>query len=380
MAYYLPYLQGMTALSHLEQTPDHANTAAQVASNLLNKTTQARLRGQLLYQRAAAYAAVGENDAAETDLRNALRGDPQPLAPRLLLADLLFRDGRRDQAAEHYDKAAADFPDDPLVFNNRGRFRMRIKEPELAVVDFSTSLRLNPQFATAYRNRALALLATGDPAAAEQDLTMAIQLSPRDPVLRRLRASCRLLELRPQDAVEDLQRSVDLRPDPRSLADLAMAHTMNRDPEAALQTFRQLRQSHPELRYLRPWHCAALLAAHRPDEASQTFAPELARVETAPDTCFWSDWLVGTLIGPISEATLIQQAARRPGTGRKTEAYYFLGEKAELSDDPETAREYYRKAVRLGRQDLAAYRAARIAIAVPSPSTIAPASNSQASP
>jgi tetratricopeptide (TPR) repeat protein len=80
----------------------------------------------------------------------------------------------------------------PGALNNRGVARYYQGKFELAVDDYSRAIELDPQFALAIKNRALALLALGKGEEAKRDYTMACSLGRCEDFARR----CSNLNLR----------------------------------------------------------------------------------------------------------------------------------------------------------------------------------------
>lgn len=65
------------------------------------------------------------------------------------------------------------------AYNNRGDYYYQKKEYEKAAADFNAALKLNPDYARAYRNLAKVERESGRPAAAVESLSRAITLSPK---------------------------------------------------------------------------------------------------------------------------------------------------------------------------------------------------------
>jgi Flp pilus assembly protein TadD len=69
-------------------------------------------------------------------------------------------------------------PNFPLALNGRGYARMRLGQYQQAIPDFTEAIRLNPNYANAYRNRAASYRALGQTALADQDAAKAASLTP----------------------------------------------------------------------------------------------------------------------------------------------------------------------------------------------------------
>ena len=121
--YYLPYLFGMSHLASLEGKPAHARTSRTVADSLLERTDlDAKQKANLTYQRAQANLQLKDVTAAELDAREAIKTDPTHLASYLLLADIAAEHKSVPEAVEAYTRVVQQFPENPLVYNNRGMY------------------------------------------------------------------------------------------------------------------------------------------------------------------------------------------------------------------------------------------------------------------
>ena len=134
--YYLPYLYGMTSLSRLEQRPSHAEVSIRIADQIIEKEPNAEAKANLFYQRARANDALRKPQDAISDYKTTLKLNKLHLAARTGLADALEFVGDVDQALEVYRQTAERFPNEPLVFNNRGMLNQRRGKHREAINDF----------------------------------------------------------------------------------------------------------------------------------------------------------------------------------------------------------------------------------------------------
>lgn len=132
------------------------------------------------------------------------------------------------------------------IFVDRGIAYADLGRPESAIADYTTALRLEPNYPEAYYDRGLAYEDIGDVARAIRDYGTAIQQDPRDadPYFSRglLYLNMSLFD----DAISDFTRSHGLDPkDAWSLANRGLAYAWKRDSERAEQDFAAARALDP---------------------------------------------------------------------------------------------------------------------------------------
>jgi tetratricopeptide (TPR) repeat protein len=110
---------------------------------------------------------LGEYEAATGQFRKALVASPQKAAYWNGLCWAQAGSGRQlDQALTSCNRALAIEPGAPGILNSRGLVYLRMKRFKVAMADYSVSLKLRPQQASAWFGRGLARLSAGEIAGA----------------------------------------------------------------------------------------------------------------------------------------------------------------------------------------------------------------------
>jgi len=97
------------------------------------------------------------------------------------LGRVLQRDGRFDEAADHYAKAASLDPQNAQAHFNLGLVRFRQGDPEAAIPSFDRAVELLPHFGLAHLNRGLASRALGRPEQSLASLSESVKHPPVTP-------------------------------------------------------------------------------------------------------------------------------------------------------------------------------------------------------
>ncbi len=361
--YYLPYLYGMTTLAQLENRPEHAETAIGIADSLVTKDAiPAEQKANIYYQRAVANLVRRQPKEAVKDYQSAIQAFPKHLGARIGLAESYIQANDLDKALAAFTAAVQTFPDNPLVYNNRGMFLQQRGKTKEAVADFSKAIELDPKFAVALTNRGFSSLNSGQHAAAEADFTTAIQLEPKAPLPYSLRGTCRLAQGKIDAALEDYQEAAKLDPkNPTTSADIAFAKLFAKDFSASHESFTQTLKTDPNLRYLAPW----LLWTGT--LSGQEVVPEVAKSSAAKpaEQRDWVDHLTLFLTGEETAEQLLTAAkAKDPllQSAQECEAHFFIGEKAAQAGDQQKAEAEYRAAIATKAINLSAYRGAQFAL------------------
>lgn len=110
---------------------------------------------------ARAQLSAGQAEAAEGQLREALRLDPASADARYNLGVILARSGRVEAAEAAYREAVRLRPSYAEAWNNLGGLRLARGDHDEALVLFRRALETRPRYADAQANLALALLEAG---------------------------------------------------------------------------------------------------------------------------------------------------------------------------------------------------------------------------
>lgn len=128
-------------------------------------------------RRGAAYLALGENDKAEADFREAIRLAPDYQTPHILLGRILRQQAHWSEALRSYNKALEITPDDPRAYNGRMWVRYQMGDPELALADINKCIALAPTDGHYPLYRALLYRLLGKFDLADADFRRAVELA-----------------------------------------------------------------------------------------------------------------------------------------------------------------------------------------------------------
>jgi tetratricopeptide (TPR) repeat protein len=363
--YYLPYLAGMTRLTNVEGRRDHAETAVKVADQVLGSLPRlnAENRANLLYQRGNAQLALANHDRAIADFEAALEQQRQHLGALVGLAEANAQAGRQQQALEAYTRAVRAFPDNPLVYNNRGMYLQRQRRYDEAITDFTRALELDPGYVFAYTNRGFTLLEAGNAQAAEADFTASLRVDPNQPGVYSLRGTARIAQGRLREALDDHRRVAELdRNSAVARADLGFTYFFSGDYDQALEAFNYAVTLDPQMRYIDPWRFLMLERLGRTDEAKQLFATSLRKPPASRD---WNDQLLSFQAGAQDAETLLKlvnTSTPEIQSAQLCEAHFFIGQQKLLTSDEDAATDHFRQALDTGARHLSAYRGAEFAL------------------
>lgn len=360
--YYLPYMYGMTALANLEGRKEHADVVLQVAESVLSRTTiTPEQRANTLYQRAAAYIHLKRLDAAIQDYQMAIKSFPGHLGSHVGLAESFVVNQQPEKALLAFTNAIETFPNNPLVFNNRGLFLQQQKKFSEAIADFNKALQLDPKFAVAHTNRGFTHQAAGNFVDADNDYSEAIKLDSTNPLFHSLRGTCRLSQGNTAGAIEDYNQAIRLAPqNPIAQADLGFAKFFSRDMAGALAAFDQAVVADASMRYLNPWRCWILISSGKPEATAHILEGSAKKGAAERD---WIDQLVLFLNGKISEQDLVNAVSKITDANLKNaqlcEAYFFIAERRSQAGDKENATVFYQEVLKTKATQLSAYRGAQ---------------------
>jgi len=361
--YYLPYLYGMVNLAVIENNMEHAKVAVKVAGQVLSaRNVKNDDKANLYYQRGTANVVLEDFDKAATDFQSAIRISRTHLGAHMAAADAYARAGKLDQAKAQYDTAIRTFPDNPLVYNNRGMLLQRQKKYSEAILDFTRALELNGNYYVAYTNRGFCLLNDGRPESAEADFTKSLQINSRQPSVYSLRATARKAQNNLTGALADNRAALKLTPrNPQAHADLAFTLFFAGKYAEAVKSFDASLKLNDKQRHLAPWKFAAMQLAGQKDEAMKLFAEDLAKPDKDRD---WVDALLVFVAGKIDEKALLASVNRDKKAvqaAQTCEAHYFIGLRYRAAGDEDTAQTHFNEAVATKQLQLSAYHGAQLA-------------------
>jgi tetratricopeptide (TPR) repeat protein len=364
--YFLPYMYGMIALANIEDRKEHANVALTVAKGVLARPNlKPEQRANILYQRASAHIHLKDMNSAIEDYQEAIKAEPGFLGAHVGLAESYAVTGQPDKALATFTSAVETFPNNRLVYNNRGLFLQQLGKSQDALNDFNKAIELDNGFAVAYTNRGYTYQGTGDLVAAEADFTKAIGIEPANPLFHSLRGTCRLSQGNTGGAIEDYTQAINLAPrNPVAQADLGFGKFFSRDFDGAFAAFDQASEIDPKaMRYLNPWKLWSLVLAGKPDAVTEIATASSSTPEKDRD---WIDELVLFLNGKISEKDLVDFVSKVTDPKLKSdqlcEAYFFIGERRALANDKSNATAFYQQVLKTKASHLSAYRGAQFAL------------------
>jgi tetratricopeptide (TPR) repeat protein len=363
---HIPYLYGLSSLAEIERRPEHADLAIKVVTPVLNyplkKDYTKDDRANLFYQRGLAYAAKLDYKSAVADQEETIRQTPLHLGAHIKRAEALEAMGQTKQALAALDDSVAKFPNEVLVFNERGKLRRTTGDLEGAIDDFSHCLSIDSKFLVGYLNRGLCLAEQNNPQAAEGEYSEALKLNPgggQAPFAYRLRAAARLAQGNAAGAVGDY--SAALKADPQNATlyeERGYARYFQKKFTDAFADFAKARELNPQLSQLIVWQSLAQARAGQAAEARTFLQTALADKALPPG---WTAKVCSYLLDDVNEQELMDTAGAEARIKDKLlcEAHYFVGQKQLLRDDAAKAAEYFRQAIDSKAYELSAYRGSR---------------------
>lgn len=186
--------------------------------------------------------AYGEAKPLLTELRDRSPADPLPW---LLLGDANAALGRFNESEGCLTTAIAFWQDSYIAYYDRGRCRMDLGHYQDALSDYQQVIKLRPQLACGYLNRALAYEALGNYEEAIADLTKSLELGDTRTRIYFLRSKLHRRLGDQQAAKQDLDTGLSLTPtDELSWVAHGVAQ-LKQDANAALADFEQALMLNP---------------------------------------------------------------------------------------------------------------------------------------
>jgi tetratricopeptide (TPR) repeat protein len=154
----------------------------------------------------------------ETLWTHVIKKDPQSSFGHYNLAREVARQGRRQQAIDHYREALRIRPYDPEARNNLGLLLAVTGEFDASLAELRRAIEIAPQYAKAYFNLGRVLARQGDLDGAVENFEKALKLDPGEAEIHLALGTVFTRMDRSREAGERFQQAVRLKPD------LAEAH------------------------------------------------------------------------------------------------------------------------------------------------------------
>lgn len=363
--YYLPYLYGMMNLAVMENKKSHAETALNVANQILARPNiTPEERANFHYQRGMIYLPLNKPQEAAKDFSETIKLSPNHIAALLALPDAYALAGNNEMALASFNQVIQKQPNSPVVYNNRAMFYQQQGKIQEAINDFSRAIQIDPKYHHAITNRGFAYLEGGKAQTAEADLTQSLSIAPNQPFVLGMRGEARLLQGKTAQAIEDQKQAVKLDPSNAALrSDLGFSYFFSQNFPQALAEFNQAVKLAPQqMKVLDPWIYTAMVRSNQKPAADAKFQSTLAK---RPDTRDSIDTLLAFLMGAISETELLKSIDPKDPERAKAqtcEAYYFIGQKALMSGNSTAATQNFQQALNTNMKNLSAYRGAQFAL------------------
>lgn len=361
---YVPYFYGLSSLAEMENRAEHAELAIKIAGPVLARADLSKNdRGSLLYQRALCQTARKDQLAAIKDFAEAIKNSPEMVPAYINRAELLVLTGQTKDATEAYDAIVQHFPNDPLAFNYRGKFRRTQGNLDGAIADFSQALKLG-ETAVDYVNRGMCLLETNDPLAAEGDLSQALKLDPKLDFVYRFRGNARAAQGNVDGALQDFDTAVRLDADNIAvLEDRGFSRYFKKDYAGAAADFDKVLSRDPQAFRLAQWLYVALLRGGKAQDAAQLFD---SRLKGKVPVNTWNATMCAYLQDRSTEQQLLKAAQDKDAkyqASKLCEAHFFIGQKKAAIGANEEAKAHFRESEKTGVFSLAAFRGSRYELA-----------------
>ena len=309
---------------------DHGNAyliAGQLSQAILDYDEAASLdpsNAYILIDRGIARSRIGQFDRAILDFNQAIQLAPNDDTP-------LFNRGNANSAINQIDRAIQDYseairlnPNNHAAYNNRGITFRQIGQYDKAILDFGQALRLAPNNASAYFNRGVAHAGKRQFEKAVQDYSEAIRLNPTHASSFSGRGRAKFLSGDFNAALTDLKSAVSILPgDPYGVIWLFLAQT------------RSGRDGRNDL-----------------TKNATPFTPEQ-----------WPGPIIAMLLGQTTINDLLGLAADADSVKqleKKTEAYFYAGQKELAAGNRRAAIGHFRETVNIGVSRFIEYVAAEV--------------------
>jgi tetratricopeptide (TPR) repeat protein len=230
-----------------------------------------------------------------------------------------------DEKLRLYDRAIRLKPDYAAAFYNRAVARRAKSNLEGALQDYDEAIRLRPDYAAAFVNRGVARRAKGDVEGALQDYGEAIRLRPENAAAFYNRAGARRAQGDVEGALQDYEQAIRLKPnDAEAFLNRGVARRAKGDVKGALQDY-----------------CEAIRL--KPDCAAAYYNRAVARRAEGDLEGALQDYGEAIRLKPDDAEALIQRGAGRRAKGDLEGALQDFGEAIRLK--PNDGFAFYNRAV-----------------------------------
>jgi tetratricopeptide (TPR) repeat protein len=180
--------------------------------------------------------------------------------------------GKYNLAEEYWTQLIAEFPDNPVVWSNRGSTLVGENRIEEAISDFNKAIAIDPQQADPYLNRGTAFERIGKYQEAIEDYNRVLAIDPNDAMAYNNRGNAKAGKGSWDEAIADYRKASELRP---SLAiarvNEALALYQTGDSEQSLKNFRNLTRKYPLFADVRAGFTALLWESGNQGEAESNW-------------------------------------------------------------------------------------------------------------
>ena len=146
----------------------------------------------------------------------------------------------QDLAIADYTKAIKMAPEFAPAYCDRARAYMAKAEHDLAILDFTKAIELYPKYAEAYKNRGNAYATKGKLAKAIADYNKAIELDPKYAEVFNNRGTVYAEKREIDEAIKDYTKALELDPKlVRAMVNLGHSYEMKKDKEKAVHWYEQ---------------------------------------------------------------------------------------------------------------------------------------------
>jgi tetratricopeptide (TPR) repeat protein len=290
-------------------------------------------------------------EEAAAQLHIILQEDPQNSLALRQLANLLYAGDRLDEAREVLESLRPLLPDDPWVPLSLARVLARQGDAQGAIPLFREAISLDESVVQGWLGLGAALMQRGEYGQAGDELERAIQVLPEKPLLHHLLGVCYLRRQMYPQAIEALQRSLSLAPENIGvMRDLATGYERAGFFDEAVALLEQVLErdadDHWALNYL-----GYMLADRGVQlEQAQEFIERALEMEPENaaylDSMGWICYRLGKL--PLAEEYLVKAIAE---SGDEAVMYDHLGDVYLRQGRQAEAVEQWRKALELNPDD-----------------------------